>query len=60
MKTSHLMLEVQDATDTGFTDHMSHQPSRKIALVDCMVLVQKLNKKTAIVVTVRDLSWLLQ
>ena len=50
----------QDATDSGFTDPMSDQPSRKIALVDGMVLVQKLNKKTAIVVTVRDLSWLLQ
>ena len=49
-----------DATDSGFTDPMSDQPSRKIALVDGMVLVQKLNKNTVIVVTVRDLCWLLQ
>ena len=44
----------QDATDTGFTDHTSDQPSRKISLVDGMV--QKLSKKTATVVTVWDLS----
>ena len=47
----------QDATDTGFTDHTSDQPSQKISLVDGMVLVQRLSKKTtAAVVTVRDLS----
>ena len=52
-----IMLEVQatkDATDTGFTDHTSDQPSRKISLVDGMV--QKLSKKTATVVTFWDLS----
>ena len=48
----------QDATDTGFADHTSDQPSRKIALVlvDGMVLVQNPIKKTATVVTVGDLS----
>ena len=35
----------QDATDTGFTDHISDQASRKIALVGGMVLVRKLSKK---------------
>ena len=40
----------QDATDTGFADHTSAQPSRRIALVDGMAT------KTATVVTVRDLS----
>ena len=43
----------QDATVTGFTDHTSDQPCRKM---DGMVIVQKLSKKTATVVTVRDLS----
>lgn len=47
----------QDAMDTGFTDPTSiDQPSHKIALVDGMVLVQKLSKKPATVVTVKDLS----
>ncbi|KAK5890935.1 hypothetical protein CesoFtcFv8_014409 [Champsocephalus esox] len=43
--------------DTGFIDTTStDQPSRKIALVDGMVLVQRLSKKPATVVTVKDLS----
>ncbi|KAK5919141.1 hypothetical protein CgunFtcFv8_023060 [Champsocephalus gunnari] len=47
----------QDAMDTGFIDTTStDQPSRKIALVDGMVLVQRLSKKPATVVTVKDLS----
>ncbi|KAJ4946949.1 hypothetical protein JOQ06_008992, partial [Pogonophryne albipinna] len=47
----------QDAMDTGFTDTTStDQPSRKIALVDGMVLVQRLSKKPSTVVTVKDLS----
>ena len=48
LKTS-LKLDVQATkipTDTGFADHTSDQPSRKLALVDGMVLVQKLSKKT--------------
>ena len=52
MKTSHLKLEVQATkipTDTGFADHTSDQPSRKIALVlvDGMVLVQNPIKKNS-------------
>ena len=48
---------LQDAMDTGFTDTTStDQPSRKIALVDGMELVQRLSKKPATVVTVKDLS----
>ncbi|KAE8278585.1 hypothetical protein D5F01_LYC23497 [Larimichthys crocea] len=47
----------QDAVDTGTPDlTSSDQPSRKIALVDGMVLVQKLSKKPATVLTVKDLS----
>ncbi|KAK5911790.1 hypothetical protein CesoFtcFv8_001726 [Champsocephalus esox] len=47
----------QDAMDTGFIDTTStDQPSRKIALVDGMVLVQRLSKKPATAVTVKDLS----
>lgn len=47
----------QDAMHTGLTDLTStDQPSRKIALVDGVVLVQKLSKKTATVLTVKDLS----
>ena len=34
----------QDAIDTGFTDYTPVQPSRKIALIDGMFLVQKLSK----------------
>ena len=47
----------QDVMDAGLSDLTStDQPSRKIALVDGMVLVQKLRKKTATVLTVKDLS----
>ena len=45
-----------DAIDTGFTDYTHVQPSRKIAHINGMVLVQKLSKKQATVVTVKDLS----
>ena len=45
-----------DAIDTGFTDYTPVQPSRKIALIDGMVLVQKLSKKPTTVVTVKGLS----
>lgn len=47
----------QDAMDTGLTDLTStDQPGWKMVLVDGMVLVQKLSKKTATVFTVKDLS----
>ena len=45
----------QHAMDTRTTDTGDSQ-SRKIALVDGMVLVQKLTKKPATIVTVKDLS----
>ena len=44
----------QEAMDTDSTS--TDPPSRKIALVDGMVLVQKLSKKPETVVTVKDLS----
>ncbi|KAK5915520.1 hypothetical protein CesoFtcFv8_001103 [Champsocephalus esox] len=48
----------QDPMDTGFTDTTSTDQSsrKKIALVDGMVLVQRLSKKPSTVVTVKDLS----
>ena len=45
-------MDNQDAMKIG----TSNSPSRKIALVDGMVLVQRLTKKPATVVTVKDLS----
>ena len=45
-------MDYQDAMETG----TSNSPSRKIALVDGMALVQRLTKKPATVVTVKDLS----
>ena len=49
MHLSAMNLETMNVT------HTEGDPSRKIALVDGMVLVQKLTKKTATVVTVKDL-----
>ena len=45
-------MDHQNAMETG----SSYSPSRKIALVDGMVLVLRLTKKPATVVTVKDLS----
>ncbi|KAL8578039.1 hypothetical protein ACOMHN_019755 [Nucella lapillus] len=45
-------MDHQDAMETG----TNNSPSRKIALVNGMVLVQRLTKKPATVVIVKDLS----